>query len=168
MRSPSASPKGLRLNWGDRIVKWLLLDRLQRFEGLSYLLLRLVTGAFLIFQSQDNVFSTERMKEFELFLEHFGFWAPDIMAPLCVWTQFLCGIAFVLGLFTRLAGLLTIITFIVAVWMVHWPEGFAGWWPALILVFLGNLFASWGGGRYSLDAAIEKRSAHDRNKSEAT
>ncbi|MFV3037981.1 DoxX family protein, partial [Klebsiella pneumoniae] len=74
------------------------------------------------------------------------------MAPLSVWAQFLCGFAFILGLLTRWAGLITAFNFTVAVWMVHWPLDFPGWWPALILVFLGLLFATVGAGRYSIDS----------------
>jgi putative oxidoreductase len=84
------------------------------------------------------------------------------MAPLCVWAQFLCGIALILGLLTRWAGLVTTFVFIVAVWMVHWPQDFPGWWPALILVFLGVLFATAGGGRYALDTLIAPRPSRGR------
>ena len=126
-------------------------------------LLRAVTGAFLIWQSHDNVIDPARMDEFERFLTQFGFVAPALMAPLCVWAQLLCGIAFVAGLLTRWAGLVTAFVFVVAVWMVHWPQDFPGWWPALILVFLGLLFATAGAGRYSVDAWIEARSGNDRD-----
>src|SRR3546814_2347820 len=71
------------------------------------------------------------MREFVEFLTQFGFPAPELMAPLCVWAQFLCGIAFILDL-TRWAGLVATFVFIIAVWMVHWPEPFPGWmvhWP---------------------------------------
>lgn len=130
----------------------LLLTPLARSGDLGLLLLRWVTGAFLIYQSHDNIFSAARMQEFVKFLAQFGFPAPEVMAPLCVWAQFLCGIAFILGLLTRWAGLVTAFVFVVAVWMVHWPQDFPGWWPALILVFLGILFATLGPGRYALDA----------------
>ena len=135
----------------------LLLTPLGRLSDLSILLLRWVTGAFLIYQSHDNILSAERMEEFEKFLTQFGFWAPAIMAPACVWAQFLCGIAFILGALTRWAGLITTFVFVVAVWMVHWAQDFPGWWPALILVFLGLLFATHGAGRYSIDAGLERR-----------
>jgi putative oxidoreductase len=136
---------------------WLLLTPLARFGDVANLLLRWVTGAFLVYQSHDNILSAERMDEFEKFLAQFGFAAPELLAPLCVWAQFLCGVASILGLLTRWAGLVTIFVFIVAVWMVHWPQDFPGWWPALILVFLGLLFATHGAGRLSLDAALERR-----------
>lgn len=136
----------------------LLLTPLARLGDLGLLLLRWVTGAFLIYQSHDNVFSRARMAEFETFLAEFGFMLPGLMAPLSVWCQFLSGIAFILGLATRWAGLITAFNFLVAVWMVHWPQDFPGWWPALILVFLGFAFATLGAGRYSLDALIARRS----------
>ena len=140
----------------------LLLAPLARFADLALLLLRCVTGAFLVHQSHDNIFSAERMAEFEKFLVQFNFPLPGVMAPLCVYAQFLCGIAFILGLLTRWAGLVTAFVFVVAVWMVHWPQDFVGWWPALILIFLGLLFATQGAGRYSLDHRIERRD--DRHK----
>ena len=134
---------------------YLLLTPLARFGDLGLLLLRLVTAAFLIYQSHDNIISAARMDEFKEFLIQFGFRAVDVLAPLCVWAQFLCGIALALGLLTRWAGLVTVFVFVVAVYMVHWPQDFSGWWPALILVFLGVLFATEGPGRYSLDAKLQ-------------
>ena len=142
----------------------LLLPALARFGDLALLLLRWVTGAFLVWQSHDNILSAARMDEFEAFLRKFNFILPELMAPLCVWAQFLCGLAFILGFATRWAGLVTAFTFVVAVWMVHWPQDFPGWWPALILVFLGLLFATRGGGRYSLDRLIER--PHDRYRAQ--
>jgi putative oxidoreductase len=145
----------------------LLLTPLARLGDLALLLLRWMTGALLIYQSHDNVFSAERMDEFVKFLSQFGFPAPELMAPLCVWAQFLCGIAFILGALTRWAGLVTTFVFIVAVLMVHWPQDFPGWWPALILVYLGLLFATTGAGRYSVDGQLERRSRDDRDRAEA-
>ena len=147
--------------------KWLLLEPLAGLGDLGLLMLRWVTGAFLIYQSHDNILSADRMTEFERFLTQFNFIMPKLMATLCVYAQFLCGFAFILGLLTRWAGLVTIFVFIVAVWMVHWPQDFPGWWPALILVFLGILFATLGAGRYSLDRWIATRSEDDRHTAEA-
>ena len=53
---------------------WLLLTPLARFGDLGLLLLlRWVTGAFLVWQSHDNIFSAARMDEFERFLAQFDF-----------------------------------------------------------------------------------------------
>lgn len=128
-----------------------LLTDLGRYENLGLLLLRWVTGAFLIYQSHDNVFSAERMDEFEKFMVQFGFAHPALMAPLSVYFQFAAGIAFIIGLFIRWFGLITAFNFIVAVWMVHFSDTVPGIWPAAILVFLGLYFGVRGGGRYAVD-----------------
>lgn len=147
------------MRWVQAMRDLLLLTPLSRFGDVGLLLLRLVTGAFLIYQSHDNIVSAARMAEFEAFLTQFNFVMPHIMAPIAVWAQFLCGIAFILGLLTRWAGIVTAITFIVAVWTVHWPQPFHLWWPALVLVFLGILFATLGAGRYAIDQRLERRPA---------
>ena len=144
----------------------ILLTPLARFADAGLLLLRCVTGAFLIYQSHDNVLSAARMDEFIKFLVQFGFPMPELLAPLSVWAQFIAGIGFILGLLTRWLGLITAFNFIVAVWMVHWSQAFPDWWPALILIFLGLLFATVGPGRYALDDRIAKRARHDRDRTE--
>ena len=128
------------------------LDFLKRYSDLSLLLLRLLTGAFLIYGTQDNILSDARMHEFVQFLAKRGFVWPELMAPLSVYAQFICGVLLVLGLLTRWAGLLMTFNFIVAVVMVHWSQDFRGWWPAIVLVFISLHFALHGAGRYSLDA----------------
>lgn len=134
------------------------------YADFGLLALRCVTGAFLIYQSHDNVLSAVRMDEFVKFLTQFGFVYPELLAPLSVYAQFAAGIAFILGLLTRLFGLITCINFIVAVWMVHSVDPFPTWWPALILVFLGLYFGVRGSGRYGLDAMFERSSGKRRRR----
>jgi putative oxidoreductase len=134
-----------------------LLSPLARFGDLGLLLLRLVTGSFLIYQSHDNVISGARMQLFVDFCRQAGIPAPELMAPLSVWCQFIAGIGFVLGLATRWLGLVTALNFIVACWFVHRAQDFPGWWPALVLVFLGFYFATRGAGRLAIDNVIERR-----------
>ena len=135
-------------------MRMLTLSPLRRHEDLSLALLRIATGAFLIYGTQDNVLSGERMQEFVGFLSAHGFVMPELMAPLSVYAQFVCGILFLLGLFTRWAGLVMCFNFAVAVWMVHWPQDYRDWWPAAVLVFLGLHFGLRGAGRWSLDALL--------------
>ena len=142
--------------------EFLFLPRNARHADLGLLLLRAVTGAFLIYQSHDNVFSAARMDEFVKFLTQFGFVYPELMAPLSVYAQFAAGIAFILGLFTRWFGLITAFNFVVAVWMVHWNDPVPGIWPAAILIFLGLYFGLRGAGRYGIDALFEKGAKRGR------
>ncbi len=136
----------------------LLLPGNARAADAGLLLLRWATGAFLIYQSHDNVFSAARMDEFVKFLTQFNFPAPELLAPLSVFAQFAAGIAFILGLLTRWFGLITAFNFIVAVWMVHWNDPVPGIWPAAILIFLGLYFGLRGSGRFGLDPLLEGRS----------
>ncbi len=133
---------------------WLFLPGNARLADFGLLLLRLVTGGFLIYQSHDNVLSAARMDEFVKFLAQFNFAFPQVMARLSVYAQFIAGIGFVLGLFTRWLGLITCFNFIVAVWMVHWSDPVPDIWPAAILIVLGLYFGLRGSGRYGLDAML--------------
>jgi putative oxidoreductase len=139
------------------VREFLFLPGNARHADLGLLLLRWATGVFLIYQSHDNVFSAARMDEFVKFLTRFGFVLPELMAPLSVYAQFAAGIGFILGLFTRWLGLVTCFNFIVAVGMVHSPDPFPTWWPALVLVFLGLYFGLHGSGRYGLDPLLDGR-----------
>ena len=133
------------------------LNGLARFGDFTLLMLRVLTGAFLMHETWDNIASAARMREFAGFLSQFDFPLPHLMAPLSVAVQFGCGILLVLGLATRAAGLLVAANFTVAVLMVHYSEPFRGWWPALILVFLGLHFAAVGAGKLGLDGLIGRR-----------
>ena len=141
----------------------LFLTGNARFADAGLLLLRVVTGAFLVYQSHDNVLSAERMDEFETFMTQFGFVYPELMAPLSVYFQFAAGIAFILGLLTRWFGLITAFNFVVAVWMVHWSDPVPAIWPAAILIVLGLYFGLRGSGRYGLDALFEGKARARRH-----
>lgn len=132
------------------------LNGLARYSDVTLLLLRLVTGAFLVHETWDNITSAARMKEFAGFLGQFGFPLPHLLAPLSVAVQFVCGALLIAGFATRAAGLLIAANFAIAVTMVHWAQPFRGWWPALILVFLGLHFATVGSGRFGLDRLVGK------------
>jgi putative oxidoreductase len=134
--------------------KLLFLNSAQRFGDFALLLLRLFVGLFLIWSVWDNITSSERMAEFAGFLAKNGFPSPKILAPLSVYTQFLAGCGFVLGLFTRWAGILCVITFLVAIVMVDRHLGFRGTFPSGCLVLIGLYLATHGAGRFSVDAAM--------------
>jgi putative oxidoreductase len=134
--------------------KFLFLNSAQRFGDFTLLLLRIFVGLFLIWSVWDNVTSPERMHEFQEFLAKHGFAAPGLLAPLSVYTQLLVGLGFVLGLFTRWAGILCAINFIVAIVMVDHHGGMRGIFPSACLVAIGLYLATHGAGRFSADAAL--------------
>ncbi len=131
--------------------KFIFLDSLAGLQDLALLALRVLTGAFLIWGVWDNIADPARMDEFVEFMTQFGFPAPEFMAPLSVWFQFGCGVLFILGLFTRWAGLLMAFNFIVGFLMVHLGDDFRAQFPALILIAVSFYLATAGGGRFALD-----------------
>jgi len=145
-------------------MKPVHLNFLKQYSDISLLMLRVLTGAFLIYGTQDNVFSDARMQEFAQFLAKRGFAWPELMAPLSVYAQFICGGLFVVGLLTRWAGLIMAFNFIVAAVMVHWSQDFRGWWPAIVLVFISLHFAFHGAGRYSIDELLWRDAREDRKR----
>lgn len=132
----------------------LLLTPLKRFDDAALLLLRLMIGAFLVWGVFDNLISAERMQEFRDFLASAGFIWPGFMALLSVWAQFLVGIAFILGIATRWAGLVCAINFVVAIVMVDVAGGIRGMFPSACLVLIGLYLATHGAGRFSLDRRL--------------
>jgi len=128
-----------------------------RRGDVALLVARAAIGAFLIWGVWDNIVSPARMGEFRAFLASHGIPLPAIAAPLSVWAQFGCGLAFVLGLGTRWAGLLCAVNFAVAVVFVDAKLGLRGAFPATCLILFGMLFATIGAGRFSIDAILDRR-----------
>lgn len=137
----------------------LFLRPLGFHPDIGLLALRLLVGSFLMWETLDNVLSAERMAEFVGFVGHHGFVMPELMAPLSVYAQFICGALILVGALTRLASLVMVFNFVVALAMVHWGGDFRNWWPALVLVFIPLHFVLAGPGRWSVDHGLERRAA---------
>ena len=128
------------------------------------LLLRLFTAFVLIYGTADNVFSHEHMLKFRDFLQQHRFPYPMASAYLSAYAQFICGILIGFGLFTRLASLLMIGNFLIALWMVHWGLPFGSNISALAMLVNAIYFAMAGAPRFSLDALWRAR-GHQRETS---
>ena len=136
----------------------LSLSGLDRYRDLGPLAIRLFVGIVLVWGTQDNVFSQERMVEFASFLEHNGFPLPLMSAYVSAYAQFLCGIMIVLGVFVRPAALLMIGNFTVALIMVHWGLPFfeniapmSMWVGSFFLLVTGP--GKWGFGHFRTEPA---------------
>jgi putative oxidoreductase len=134
--------------------KLVHLASAQRFADLALLLQRIFVGLFLIWGVWDNLTSPERMGEFAQFLRTHGFGAPNILAPVSVYLQLAIGMGFILGLFTRWAGLLCAIHFAIAIFMVDHQGGVRGIFPSGCLLVIGLYLATHGAGRFSFDEAL--------------
>ena len=84
-------------------------------QPLAFLALRLYLGGFLIWGVWDNITEKGRMTEFAMFLATLNCPWPEIAALVSVWAQLIVGALLILGLFTRWAGLVLSLNFLVAV-----------------------------------------------------
>jgi putative oxidoreductase len=125
---------------------------LARRPEAGILLLRLFFAAILIYGTLDNVLSEARMHEFRDFLAHHGFPYPLFSARLSVYAQFVCGLLLLAGFATRLAALVMIVNFVVALGMVHVGLEFGANIAPLSMLALAVFFALHGGGRFAMDA----------------
>ena len=140
------------------MLSLLRLDFLDLFRPLAWLTLRLYLGWFLIMGVWDNVTSPARMQEFEGFLRSLNCPMPEIGAPVSVYAQLVIGVLLIPGLFTRLAGLVLAVNFLVAVvLMMGAGLGERDIYDPAILVFVGALLATTGAGALSVDRLLLKR-----------
>ena len=83
---------------------YLQLRVLDRTKPFSPVVIRIFLATFLIYMTQDNVFSPARMQEFVEFMTAEGFPAAEVLAPISVYAQFTCGLLVAVGLLTRWAA----------------------------------------------------------------
>jgi putative oxidoreductase len=139
------------------LPRLIALPQLSAGIDLAFLALRLSVGSFLMWGVWDNISSAEHMAAFVKFLGQFGFPMPQVLAPFDVWLQFAIGLAFVLGLATRWAGLLCALNFVIAIAMVDHLQGWRGSFGSMCLVAIGLVLATHGPGRLALDALLGRR-----------
>ena len=142
-------------------------SRLEPYREYGPLFIRLVVGGRLIWGTQDNVFSWERMKEFAAFLGQHGVPYPLAGAVLSVAVQFLAGLLVIVGLWTRTAGALIVLNFIAAFWIAHRGDTFLDMYDALVMLAGGLFFLLHGPGRLSLDSLRERRRIEPMPRGEA-
>jgi putative oxidoreductase len=134
--------------------KLLFLNSALRFADFALLLLRVFVGIFLIWNVWDSVTSVEHLHEFVDFLRKHQFPNPEILAPASVYLQLAIGAGFIVGLFTRWAGIFCAVHFAIAIAMVDRYAGMRGIFPSGCLIGIGLYLATHGAGRLSIDAGL--------------
>ena len=124
-----------------RVTKFL-----ESNQKYSEVFIRAIIGFHLIYGTQDNVFSWERMLEFSEFLASFGFPIPLVSAVVSVYAQFICGILFIIGYQVRISAVIMICNFIIALLMVHTGDTYPGAFPA-IMMLAGSLYLLFNGSK---------------------
>lgn len=115
---------------------------------------RLVVGFVLVYGTQDNVFSHERMLEFRDFLAARRVPFPLFAANLSAYAQFACGILYLVGLLVRPAALVMVINFVAALVIAHLDTPLDAARLALCMLFSSLFLLFNGAGALSLDNSL--------------
>lgn len=133
------------------------MARLDAYRDFGAVFIRLAVGYRLVYGTADNVFSHERMVEFARFLEQHGFPLPMTGAIVSAYAQFICGLLFIVGAYTRLAGLVMVVNFLFALAIAHRGTPYLENFPAIMMLAAGAFFVFHGAGRPSIDAWLARR-----------
>lgn len=136
---------------------FLRLGFFDRYREYGPVFIRLIIGSFLFWGTQDNVFSHARMVEFAEFLRAHNVPFPLAAAFVSAYAQFVCGLLYILGAFTRPAAVVMIINFVAAVLIAHLGDTFRGMFPALVMLCSSCFLLLHGPGRLSVDEALARR-----------
>ena len=134
--------------------------------SVGLLILRLALGAVFIAHGAQKVLAWWGGRGIEGFVGHvvqMGF--PAWMGYLAAYTELIGGIAIILGLLTRIAGLGLVSTMAVAIWKVHGVHGLFlngmcepgrgnGYEYAMVLLAMSLCLVFTGAGKISIDSFI--------------
>lgn len=130
------------------------MQSLEKLKPVALLLLRFALGIIFISHGYPKLFT--HTPQAIQFFRQMGF--PGYFAYLAGVIEFFGGLLLVLGLFTRIAGLLIAAEMAVAIWRVHLPMGpvtaVKNYEFPLVLATAALVLAGVGAGLFSLDYAI--------------
>lgn len=139
------------------MLQKLTFPFLDKYKEYGVIFVRLIIGFHLIYGTQDNVFSYERMEEFAKFLTAKNVPFPLFSAFLSAYAQFICGSLFILGAATRAAAVIMIINFIAAIMIAHLGDTYPNTFPALMMLCGALFFLVHGAGKISVDDFLANR-----------
>jgi putative oxidoreductase len=124
----------------------------ERLSPFAPMFIRLLIGFHLIYGTHDKIFSIEAMQGIGSWFQTQGIPFPFFSAYLSAYCQFICGSFFILGLFTRVVGLVMVINFICAIGFAHIGDTYPNTFPAVVML-AGSLFLLFNGaGNISIDS----------------
>jgi len=145
-------------------MKNLINKTLDANAGLEAVILRAPIGLILAAHGSQKLFAWfggYGLDGTGQWMASVGLTPGFVMALLAGSAEFFGGVALILGLLTRPAAMFNALTMLVALFWVHWGQGFFmdthGIEYALALLSATTALIVIGGGRYSLDALIETK-----------
>lgn len=127
----------------------------------ALLALRLVFGLFLAYHGYNKVFGGNGLAGTAKWFGGIGMKWPKWQARIAATTEIGAGLLFAAGLITPVAAAGMIGLMIVAIVVAHWKVGFfifkqgEGWEYCASIAVVALAVATMGGGRWSLDNALE-------------
>ncbi|MFA5619226.1 MAG: DoxX family protein [Weeksellaceae bacterium] len=131
-----------------------------KHKGWGLFLFRLFLGFRIVYGMWNTIFDSDKLAQFAAYLSIFKIPSPNVMAPISVSAQIICGIMLILGLETRFVALLMIINFAVALFTVDIHSSIEIMTPTLSMLFGSILLFFEGPGKFSLDGILKKRKAN--------
>ena len=134
---------------------------LNNLQPVSLLLLRLALGTAMLYNGWHKVIPAggfhgnntfTALQHWNVFILHLGM--PAWLGTISALTEFLGGIALLLGLFTRFFALLVAINMLVAIAKVNIHHGYDGSAYSIALVAMALVLLSFGGGTLALDRRL--------------
>lgn len=109
------------------------------------LILRLIIGGIFIYAGYYKLAHMDQVVPMFAGMGFSVFWAWVVAL-----VEFLGGIAFVLGMFTRLSGILFAVIMLVVIFKVKWVTGFMSWQSDLIILVASLAIVFTGAGKYGI------------------
>jgi putative oxidoreductase len=139
---------------------------LDRLQPLGLLILRVVLGAIMVAHGYPKVFGG--LQHNAQAIASMGM--PGWLGYVSAFAEFVGGLFLICGVLTRFAAFVIVVNMIVAIWKVHFKNGFmaqGNYQFPLLLAAAALLFVFFGGGRYSLDRWLFRQSGPPKTKPKA-
>jgi putative oxidoreductase len=136
---------------------------LDRLQPLALLVMRLALGAIMLVHGAHKVFGG--LHHHAQFVASLGL--PAWLGYVSSFTEFLGGLMILAGFFTRAAAFAVCIDLVVAIWKIHWHNGFTtdhGYEFPLAAATLAFALIFFGAGPIALDHVLRGGSSGPKTK----
>jgi putative oxidoreductase len=133
------------------------LNQFSKLQPYATIFIRLAFGFHLIQYSYEDVFNLTAGSSNKEWLGGMGVPLPYLMGWVYILTEFIGGIAIIIGFKTKWFALPLIINFIVALLLVHLGKSYKESFEAIHMLAVSLFFLFNGSGKLSIDNYLDNR-----------